>query len=134
LRRLPQLGRPDAPLFRRAAPASTWSARGYPPSDAPQREALWQAFFERDAIAVLDAARVDKATSWLSMGGYTALMRCPVSRTRDFHARLPAPALERSIYARASVGTHVAAAAFERAGKIDAEAVGVKPDARAAAK
>ena len=59
-----------------AGAASPWAARGYPESDAPAEEKLYgQDHFNRDAIAVLDAAGVDKAhVVGLSMGGYTALM------------------------------------------------------------
>ena len=49
--------------------------RGYPPSDAPEAaEAYDQAIINRDAIAVMDAAGIDKAhVIGLSMGAYTAL-------------------------------------------------------------
>jgi tRNA A58 N-methylase Trm61 len=62
--------------FGRGWRAITWGARGYPPSDCPQDEALYgQVLFNRDAIAVLDAAGIEKAhLIGLSMGGYTALM------------------------------------------------------------
>ena len=72
--------------FGRGWRGITWGARGYPPSDCPADEKLYgQAFFERDAIAVLDAAKVEKAhIVGLSMGGYTALMlAAQVSRARD---------------------------------------------------
>ena len=62
--------------FGRGWRCIAWSARGYPGSDAPEDEKLYgQELFNRDAIAVLDAAHVDKAhVVGLSMGGYTALM------------------------------------------------------------
>ena len=62
--------------FGRSWRCLTWGARGYPPSDCPGEESLYgQDFFNRDAIAVLDAAKIDKAhIVGLSMGGYTALM------------------------------------------------------------
>jgi pimeloyl-ACP methyl ester carboxylesterase len=62
--------------FGRGWRAIAWSARGYPRSDAPADETLYgQDFFNRDAVAVLDAAGVAKAhIVGLSMGGYTALM------------------------------------------------------------
>ncbi len=77
--------------FGRGWRGITWGARGYPPSDCPADEKLYgQAFFERDAIAVLDAAKVEKAhIVGLSMGGYTALMlAAQASRARDLlHGR-----------------------------------------------
>ena len=62
--------------FGRGWRCITWSARGYPRSEAPADETLYgQEHFNRDALAVLDAAGVDKAhVVGLSMGGYTALM------------------------------------------------------------
>ena len=62
--------------FARGWRCIAWSARGYPMSDAPDGQALYgQDFFNRDAIAVLDAAGAAKAhVVGLSMGGYTALM------------------------------------------------------------
>ena len=62
--------------FGRGWRCITWAARGYPPSDCPEDEKLYgQDFFNRDAIAVLDAAGIEKAhVVGLSMGGYTALM------------------------------------------------------------
>ncbi len=51
------------------------SARGYPPSDCPgSSEAYTQDAMNNDALAVLDAAEVDKAhIVGLSMGAFTAL-------------------------------------------------------------
>ena len=62
--------------FGRSWRCITWAARGYPGSDAPDVETLYgQDFFNRDAIAVLDAAGIEQAhIVGLSMGGYTALM------------------------------------------------------------
>ena len=53
----------------------TASARGYPPSDCPDRpDAYTQDTMNGDALAVLDAAGVDKAhIVGLSMGAFTAL-------------------------------------------------------------
>ena len=46
--------------FGRGWRCLAWSCRGYPPSDCPEDESLYgQEFFNRDAIAVLDAAKVD---------------------------------------------------------------------------
>ena len=62
--------------FGRGWRAITMAARGYPRSDAPEGDHLYgQDYFNRDIIAVLDAAGVDKAhVVGLSMGGYAALM------------------------------------------------------------
>ena len=50
--------------FGRGWRCITWAARGYPPSDCPQDEKLYgQDFFNRDANAVLDAARADRRSS-----------------------------------------------------------------------
>ena len=117
--------------FGRGWRAVTWSARGYPGSDAPQDEKLYgQDYFNRDAIAVLDAARIDKAhVVGLSMGGYTALMLA---------AKFPERVLS-CVAAGAGSGAlkatrdqfiadaQLRAAAFERAGMIDAEAMGLNP-------
>ncbi|MGL1190148.1 alpha/beta fold hydrolase, partial [Vibrio parahaemolyticus] len=61
--------------FGRGWRAITMAARGYPRSDAPKGDEHYgQEFFNRDVIAVLDAAGVDKAhVVGLSMGGYAAL-------------------------------------------------------------
>ena len=60
----------------------TVSARGYPPSDCPDDPAAYnQQLVNADAIAVLDAAGVDKAhVVGLSMGAFTAL------QLAQFHA------------------------------------------------
>ena len=52
-----------------------YAARGYPPSEVPPDVAAYsQALAMEDAIAVLDAARVDKAhVVGLSMGGFATL-------------------------------------------------------------
>jgi pimeloyl-ACP methyl ester carboxylesterase len=117
--------------FGRSWRCITWAARGYPGSDVPDEARLYgQDFFNRDGIAVLDAAGIGKAhIVGLSMGGYTALMLAAkypervisctaagagsgaVKSTRD---QFISEALER-------------AASFERAGRIDAEAYGLSP-------
>lgn len=117
--------------FGRGWRCIVWSARGYPPSDCPDDENLYgQEFFNRDAIAVLDAAGVDKAhVVGLSMGGYTALMLA---------ARFP-DRLISCVAAGAGTGGLKAARAqfveesraraseFERLGRIDADTYGLGP-------
>jgi pimeloyl-ACP methyl ester carboxylesterase len=53
----------------------TWSARGYPPSDVPEKPTSYsQARAADDILAILDHLKLDKAhIVGLSMGGYTAL-------------------------------------------------------------
>jgi pimeloyl-ACP methyl ester carboxylesterase len=117
--------------FGRGWRCITWAARGYPGSDAPEDEKLYgQDFFNRDAIAVLDAARIDKAhIVGLSMGGYTALMLA---------AKYPGRVISCTA-AGAGSGSFKAAreqflkeareraAEFEREGRIDAELMGLSP-------
>jgi pimeloyl-ACP methyl ester carboxylesterase len=117
--------------FGRDRRCITWSARGYPLSDCPDDEQLYgQDFFTRDAIAVLDAAGVDKAhVVGLSMGGYTALMLaiCHPGRlvscvaagagSGGLHALRPAFITDSLLRAEE----------FERAGRIDAEAYCLGP-------
>ena len=61
--------------FRGKYRCITYAARGYPPSDVPSGvEDYSQQHAVEDAIAVLDAARVERAhVVGLSMGGFTAL-------------------------------------------------------------
>ena len=108
-----------------------WDARGYPRSDAPQEESLYgQDFFNRDAIAVLDAAGVDKAhVVGLSMGGYTALMlaaKYPARVISCVAAGAGSGALKSS-RAQFIAEARANAAAMERAGRIDAAAMGLSP-------
>lgn len=117
--------------FGRSWRCIRWDARGYPRSDAPQDEKLYgQEFFNRDAIAVLDAAKADKAhVVGLSMGGYTALMlavRYPGRVLSCVAAGAGSGALmsTRAQFideARQNAGT------MERAGRIDAQAMGLSP-------
>jgi len=117
--------------FGRGWRALTWGARGYPPSDCPDEEALYgQDFFNRDAIAVLDATGVDRAhVVGLSMGGYTALMLAAKYPARVLSCTAAGAGSGALLATRqqfvADVGLR--AAAFERAGQIDAEAVGLNP-------
>lgn len=61
--------------FARGYRCITMGARGYPPSDVPETDGAYgQDTANRDAIAVLDHLRIDKAhVVGLSMGAYTAL-------------------------------------------------------------
>ncbi|HEY7549943.1 MAG TPA: alpha/beta hydrolase [Hyphomicrobiaceae bacterium] len=115
--------------FGRGWRAIAWSARGYPPSDAPAEETLYgQDFFDRDALAVLDAAGVPKAhIVGLSMGGYTALMlaaKYPERVISCVAAGAGSGALKatRTQFIEESLAR---AAEFERAGRIDAENYGL---------
>jgi pimeloyl-ACP methyl ester carboxylesterase len=117
--------------FGRGWRCIAWSARGYPPSDCPEDESLYgQDAFERDAIAVLDAAGVDKAhVVGLSMGGYTALMlaaRHPARLISCVAAGAGSGGLgrDRPKFAEESVAR---AAAFERQGRVVAEEYGLGP-------
>jgi len=108
-----------------------WSARGYPGSDAPEDESLYgQDFFNRDAIAVLDAARIDKAhVVGLSMGGYTALMlaaKFPERVISCVAAGAGSGALK-ATRAQFIEDARQRAAAYERAGKVNGEAMGLGP-------
>jgi len=117
--------------FGRSWRGITWGARGYPPSECPADEKLYgQAFFERDAIAVLDAAKVKKAhIVGLSMGGYTALMlaaRHP-DRVISCTAAGAGSGALKSTRAQFIEECRNRADDFERSGKIDAEAMGLGP-------
>ena len=66
---------PQMRHFSRRHRCITYSARGYPPSDIPQAgDAYSQAHAVQDALAVMDAAGVDKAhIVGLSMGGFATI-------------------------------------------------------------
>jgi pimeloyl-ACP methyl ester carboxylesterase len=117
--------------FGRGWRCLAWSCRGYPGSDAPNDEKLYgQEFFNRDAIAVLDAAKVDKAhIVGLSMGGYTALMLAAKfpERVISCTAAGAGSGALKSARAQFIEDAGVAAAEFDRAGKINAETMGVGP-------
>ena len=117
--------------FGRGWRCIAWSARGYPPSDCPEDEALYgQEFFTRDAIAVLDAAGVDKAhVVGLSMGGYTALMLA-IAHPERLISCVAAGAGSGALHAKNPdfVAESVErAAAFEKLGRVDADAYGLGP-------
>jgi pimeloyl-ACP methyl ester carboxylesterase len=63
---------PQLRYFSRRHRCITYAARGYPPSDVPDSvEAYSQSLAADDAIAVLDALKIDKAhIVGLSMGGF----------------------------------------------------------------
>jgi pimeloyl-ACP methyl ester carboxylesterase len=63
---------PQLRYFSRHHCCITYAARGYPPSDVPESvDSYSQAIAADDAIAVLDALRIDKAhIVGLSMGGF----------------------------------------------------------------
>lgn len=117
--------------FGRGWRCIAWSARGYPGSDAPQDERLYgQDFFNRDAIAVLDAAGVDKAhVVGLSMGGYTALMLAAKfpGRVLSCVAAGAGSGALKTTRAQFIEDAGRRAAGYERAGRIDAEAMGLNP-------
>jgi pimeloyl-ACP methyl ester carboxylesterase len=117
--------------FARAWRPISFSARGYPPSDCPQEERLYgQDFCNRDALAVLDAARVDKAhLVGLSMGGYTALMLAAKSPERVLSCTAAGTGSGALLATRAQFlkDANLRAAACEQAGRIDAEAMGLNP-------
>jgi pimeloyl-ACP methyl ester carboxylesterase len=117
--------------FGRGWRCITWSARGYPRSDAPDDPALYgQDSFNGDAIAVLDAAGAAKAhVVGLSMGGYTALMlatRFPERVISCVAAGAGSGALKatRAQFLEESLAR---ASEFERAGRIDAASYGLSP-------
>lgn len=117
--------------FGRSWRCITWAARGYPGSDAPDDENLYgQDFFNRDAIAVLDAAGIKQAhIVGLSMGGYTALMlaaKFPDRVISCVAAGAGSGALK-STRAQFIEEARVRAAEFDRVGRIDAEAMGLSP-------
>ena len=117
--------------FGRGWRGITWGARGYPPSDCPTDEKLYgQDFFNRDAIAVLDAARVEKAhIVGLSMGGYTALMLAAKhpSRVISCTAAGAGSGALKTGREQFIAECRKNAAEFERTGRIDAEAMSLGP-------
>jgi len=66
---------PQLRSFARRHHCITFSARGYPPSDVPEKvDAYSQALAVQDIAAVMDAAEVERAhVVGLSMGGFAAL-------------------------------------------------------------
>jgi pimeloyl-ACP methyl ester carboxylesterase len=117
--------------FGRGWRCIAWDARGYPRSDAPEKESLYgQEFFNRDALAVLDAARVDRAhIVGLSMGGYTALMLAAKhpGRVLSCVAAGAGSGALKATRAQFIDDARLRAAEFERAGKLDARAMSLSP-------
>ena len=117
--------------FGRSWRCIRWDSRGYPRSDAPDDEKLYgQEFFNRDAIAVLDAAKVDKAhIVGLSMGGYTALMLAAKypDRVISCVAAGAGSGAEKSSRERFIAEAKANAATMDRDGKVNAEAMGLSP-------
>jgi pimeloyl-ACP methyl ester carboxylesterase len=117
--------------FGRGWRCLAWSCRGYPRSDAPAEEKLYgQDFFNRDAIAVLDASKVDRAhVVGLSMGGYTALMLAAKfpDRVISCTAAGAGSGALKSTRAQFIEDARLAAAEFDRSGKVNAEAMGAGP-------
>lgn len=66
---------PQVRFFARRYRCVVFDARGYPPSDVPLADAAYsQSLARDDAIAVMDAAGIDKAhVVGHSMGAYTTL-------------------------------------------------------------
>ena len=117
--------------FGRSWRCITWAARGYPGSDAPEDDKLYgQDFFNRDAIAVLDAAGIKQAhIVGLSMGGYTALMLAAKfpDRVISCTAAGAGSGALKSTRAQFIEEARVRAAEFDRVGRIDAEAMALSP-------
>lgn len=117
--------------FSRGWRTIVMSARGYPPSDCPAGEHDYgQPAFEADAIAVLDAAGVDRAhVVGLSMGGYTALMLALRAPGRVLSVVAAGAGSGSAPAGRAAFNAEcrATAARFEQAGRIDAEAMSLGP-------
>jgi len=117
--------------FGRGWRCIAWDARGYTPSDCPQDETQYgQDFFNRDAIAVLDAADIQRAhVVGLSMGGYTALMLAAKfpERVISCTAAGAGSGALKTTRAQFIEDARVRATEFERAGRIDAETVALSP-------
>lgn len=115
--------------FSRGYRCITMAARGYPPSDCPADESLYgQPFFTNDVVAVLDAAKVDRAhVVGLSMGGYAALM-VGIEHTKRARSVVAAgagsgaPLANREAFKKECRAT---ASAFDSGGKINGEAMGL---------
>lgn len=117
--------------FSRDYRCITIAARGYPPSDVPDDDAAYgQEIANRDVIAVLDAAGVDRAhVVGLSMGAYTTLQLAiyfPERLLSAVAAGAGAGALKatrQQFLAEAAAS----ASAMERAVRLDARQIGLGP-------
>ncbi len=117
--------------FGRGWRAITMAARGYPLSEAPKGDDLYgQDYFNRDVIAVLDAAGVDKAhVVGLSMGGYAALMVASKFGKRVLSCVAAGAGSGSNMQTRAQFieECRKTASGFDTAGRIDAEGMGYSP-------
>jgi pimeloyl-ACP methyl ester carboxylesterase len=117
--------------FSRGYRCITVAARGYPPSDVPSDDSAYsQEIANRDALAVLDHLKIDKAhVIGLSMGAYTALQLTITAPDR----------LRSAVPAGAGSGSHpstrdqflkeaeAASQVMEKAAKLAADQMGVGP-------
>ena len=117
--------------FGRGWRSVTMSARGYPKSDAPLDESLYgQDFFTDDIVAVMDAAKIEKAhVVGLSMGAYAALMVAIKYPGRVLSVVAAGGGSGSPLASRAGFQTECRATAahFDATGKIDAAAMGHGP-------
>lgn len=117
--------------FGRGWRVVTMSARGYPKSDAPTDEALYgQAFFTADIVAVMDAAGIAKAhIVGLSMGAYAGLDVAIRHPDRVMSVVAAGGGSGSTLATRSSFQAEcrATAGAFDAAGKINAEAIGMGP-------
>jgi len=86
-----QAGSRSCAIFSRRHRCITYAARGYPPSDVPDSvDAYSQTIAADDAVAVLDALKINKAhIVGLSMGGFCTVhfgLRTP-QRALSAHSR-----------------------------------------------
>jgi pimeloyl-ACP methyl ester carboxylesterase len=117
--------------FSRSFRCITLNARGYTPSDVPERaEDYSQDIVTRDVIAVLDHLGIPKAhVVGLSMGAYTALMvaaRFP-GRVLSVIAAGGGSGAEKAGRTQFIDDARTRAAAMDKSGRIEAEASGLSP-------
>lgn len=109
----------------------TIAARGYPPSDVPANDAAYgQDIANRDVIAVLDAAGIDRAhVVGLSMGAYTTLQLAIHSPGRLLSAVAAGAGTGSEKATRDQFLREAAANAdmMEKATRLDAEQICVSP-------
>ena len=117
--------------FSRVYRCISMAARDYPPSDVPATDAEYgQDIANRDAIAVLDHLKIDRAhVVGLSMAGYTAL-QLAIHFPDRLRSAVPAGAgsgshsSQRATFLQeAEVNSRV----MEKAAKLDAEQMGIGP-------
>lgn len=109
----------------------TMSARGYPPSDVPERDADYgQELANADAVAILDHLGIDKAhVAGHSMGAYTALQLSMFHGDRVLSA-VPVAAGSGSLPSMVTQFRADAAktsVVMEKAARIEAEKIAVNP-------